>query len=354
MNMYEMIKPLNDQERKVAISKFIVVSIITLLLIPCIALIYNQVPEIIAQNPAISPATTFTHQEMASDVQQKLETAIQEQSNINITLLIDATPGMETFIPAVADAAEAINQSYQLSMTTACYRDASEGQWLYLSSDMTGQAPAEWLRNLSTSIRYDQDEPEAVYYALKKTMESEHLKRGESNILVLIGDAGNHAQEAVTRIAPSAIVDLLVEKNCYFAAIQARNPASDPAFDLFPEQIKNEIMLPALQAYQVEKEDDLLHQQDREKGASFYGEGSCPYYLYAAHQNEALSPEELKNEIVNYVDRAIRSVYHKIKMAQDLQKGKAISETDKIYKSLLPILKVYGINKEDLNSLQAK
>lgn len=350
--MHEMIKPLNDQERKAAITRFMIAGILTLLLIPCIVLIYNEVPDMITQQQPAVPSNTATRQETAPDVQQKLATAIQEQSNINVILLVDATPGMETWIPAVADAADMISQSYQLSMTAACYRDASEGQWLYLSSDMTGQAPAEWLRHLNTSSRYDEDEPEAVYYALKETLASEHLKRGESNILVLIGDAGNHAQAAITEVDPSAIVDLLVEKNCYFAAIQARNPASDPAFEQFPEQLKNEIMLPALQVYGLE-ENDLLRQQDEDKGASFYGAGSYPYYLYTPRQHEALSQEELKNKIVSYVDSTIRTVYRKIRMVQDLQKGNTIAESDDIYETLLPSLKVHGINKEDLQSLQA-
>lgn len=350
--MQEIIKPLNDQERRNAIVKFIIVSVITLLLIPCIVLIYNRIPEALSLAQSSSVSSDTTNQNAEADLQQKLATAILEQSHINITFLVDATPGMEPFIPAVAAAADAINQAYELSMTAACYRDAAEGQWLYLSSDMTGQSPSEWLQSLSTSARYDQDEPEAVYYALKQALESEHMERGESNILVLIGDAGNHAQEEITRIMPATIVDLLVEKNCYFAAIQARNPASDPAFAQFPEQIKNEIMLPALQVYQEGNQEEVWHQKDGDKGISFYADSAYPYYLYAPHQNQALSPEELKNEIISYVDSAIRITYRRIRMAQDLKKGKSLPETDQDYEKLLPALKVYGINKEDLQSLQ--
>lgn len=348
--MPEMIKPLNNQERKAAILKFVVAGIITLLFIPAIILIYNRIPESFpaAQKQAVSPEPI--NQTEISDIQQKLKTAVQNQSNINLILLVDATPGMGAFIPAVADAADAINQSYKLNMTAACYRDASEGQWLYLSSDMTAQQPSEWLRDLSTSVMYDQDEPEAVYYALKESLQSDHLKRGESNILILVGDAGNHAQEAITRVAPSEIVDLLEGKNCYFAALQTRNPASDPAFDQFPEQIKNEVMSQALQAYQQE---NLFDTQTDATGTSFYSNSDPTYYLYSTHKNQALSPDDLKNKIISFTDSAIRIIYRRIRTTQQLQQGKEVSENDDNYHAILPFLEFYGVSRQDLQQLHA-
>lgn len=346
-----MLKPLNHQERKTAAWKFGVTSVIALLFIPAITLIYDQVPETLPASGKQSFSTDTTDRTMTQDIQQKLNLAVRHQSNINMMLLMDATPGMEAFIPAVADAADAINQSYALNMTAACYRDASEGQWLYLSSDKTGQPPSEWLRDLSTSALYDQDEPEAVFYALKEALQSDHLKRGESNILILVGDAGNHAQEPITQVAPSEIVDLLIEKNCYFAAFQTRNPASDPAFGQFPEQIRNEIMLPALQGYQKEKGERLFNTQKDATGTSFYSNDALYYYLYAVQPNQALSPESLKSKIISFADSTIQATYHKIRTIRNLQEGRSISEKDDYRQTILPLLEFYGISRQDLQQL---
>lgn len=350
--MPHVIRPLNDQERKSALIRFALLSLLTLLLIPCIVWVYEQVPEATeAGGPAAIREQSIRQNVSVPAVQDKLRAAIQAQSNINIALLVDATPGMEAFLPAIAAAADAINESYVLNMVAACYRDASEGQWLYLSSDMSGQPAADWLRNLNTEALYDQDEAEAVYYGLKQTLQSEQLKKGESNILILIGDAGNHAQAAATEVAPSAIIALLQEKNCFLAGIQPRKPLTDPAFQQFPKQIREEILLPALQTYALGQE--TLREQQSAKGTAYFTEEIPFFYLFTPHEGEVLSPEELKNSIIQIADSSVQMVYRQIRLARDLQEGKAVPAPRNYDKSLLRLLKQHDIDEQDLQTLRS-
>lgn len=349
MRVREMIEPLNQDDRKRAIAKFIVVCCITLLLIPCIVLIYNQFPQNYAA-PTTAVPLAETSPEPAPQtnetIEEKLQRAILERSNINLALLVDATPGMEDFIKIVADVADTINHAYALDMLAACYRDAAEGQWMYLNNDMTGESPAAWLRSLSTTVMYDEDEPEAVYYGLRQTLRSEHLASGESNIVMLIGDAGNHAQEPVTDVPASDIVDLLMAKNCYLAVIQTRQPTSSPAFAAFGEQMQREIMAPALQRYQ----DNSFTQEDESDGSSMISDKKHHYYLFTPGKNQRLTSEALRDKMLSYLDSTIASIYSHIRAIKALQEGNA---TDQDVASLVPFLKDYGISKQDLQSYRA-
>ncbi len=346
--MSNRIKPLNDQERKTAVRKFLAIGIITMVAIAAVIRLYQQLPDALtlAREPVAAPVVD--EQGGSTSVQEKLKTAAQYQSNINLMLLVDATPGMEVYIPAVASAVETISQSYRVDIVAACYRDAAEGPWLYLNSAMTGQTPAQWLRDLSTTVQYDQDEPEAVYYALETSLQSEHLKKGESNILILVGDAGNHAQEATTQVSPSSIVQLLIEKHCHFAAFQTRFPVSHPAFGQFSRQLMDEIMTPALQTYTPEG--DVFTRQQEAEGTSFSAHKASYYQLYTPQQNQSLSPEQLRNKIISFTDSTIRIVYQRIHMIEDLQQGKVPAENQ--YQTILPVLEYHGISSQDLQQLQ--
>lgn len=349
MRAREMIEPLNQDDRKRAIAKFMVVCCITLLLIPCIVFIYDQFPQSYAAKGKagqMAETSAAAMPQTSETIEEKLQRAVLERSNINLTLLVDATPGMEDFVGVVADVADSINRSYALDMLAACYRDAAEGQWMYLDNDMTGEPPAVWLRNLSTTVLYDKDEPEAVYYGLRQALRSSHLAEGESNILVLIGDAGNHAQEAVTDVPASDIVDLLINKGCYMAAIQTRQPASSPAFAAFGKQIRSEIMVPALQRYQ----DNSLTRENHSDGTSMTSDRKYHYYLFTPGKNQRLTREALSNKMLSYLHNTISSIYSRVRAVKALQDGKA---TDEDMALLVPFLRDYGISKQDLQLYRA-
>ncbi len=347
MRVHEMIEPLNQGDRRRAIAKFVVVCGILLLLIPAIVLIYNQFPAdymLEGDGAQIAPASADPAPE-AGTTEEKLRRAMLERSNVNLTLLVDATPGMEAFIKTVAEVADTVNRTYALNMMVACYRDAAEGQWMYLDNDMTGESPGAWLRSLSTTVMYDKDEPEAVYYGLRQALRGPHLAKGESNILILIGDAGNHAQETITDVPASDIIDLLMTKNCYLAAIQTRQPTSDPAFAAFGEQMRREIMAPALQRYQ----DNSLTEEKMKGGTAMLSDAKHHYYLFTPGKNQRLSPDALRQQMLHYLESTISSVYSHIRAIKALQTGKATQEDISM---LVPFLKDYSISKQELETYQ--
>ncbi len=346
-----MLKPLNERERKAAIYRFLLTGILTLALISATVVVYLRAPHAAYAPTYMQPATNMpytldTHRVMA--IRQKLQLAIKSLRTIHVMLLVDATPGMETFLPALSEAARQIN-TISNNVTAACYRDAAEGAWLYESSAMKGQSPAAWLKNLSTSVVYDQDEPEALYYGLREALRSDALKKGATNILVLAGDAGNHAQAKKTTVDPSEIVTLLAAKHCYFAAFQVRHPASDPAFDLFATQMQ-EIVALAWQTISNTRDNTPIKAEMAPGGSTLYQE-TDQYLLYIAGKGQTLSGSLLQKKIMDFVENAIREANRQAQTLQDLLEGKFLPE-DKSYDTLLPVLARFGLSSQDLQYLQ--
>jgi hypothetical protein len=134
--------------------------------------------------------------EKASNLRNKLE-------NINILFVIDATQSMKLYYDAVSDALSTIIRDAGLSKdgTTfkyglVTYRDYADGDGALNIIPVTKNGK-EIINALNTTIckSLDSDLPEAQYNALINGVKNSGLKKGESNVVVLIGDAGNHRDD---------------------------------------------------------------------------------------------------------------------------------------------------------------
>ncbi|WKN41288.1 hypothetical protein [Tunicatimonas pelagia] len=236
-------------------------------------------------------------------VQERLASLANRMQQVNITFLVDATEGMEEHLPAVAQAAATIEENYQAEIEAACYRDAAEGAWLYMTNSMVGDAPASWIQSLDTKSKFDQDEPEALYYGLKRTLESSHLTPNETNILVLVGDAGNHAQEPTTDVSPTDIVQLLKAKDCHFAVFQARNLTSSSSYADFSSQMRGDIFIPLKNSLEA----STLQEKDRadQYGIHYAVEGSTSLSLYSTNPAQSLPANVLSEKIIQFVAQVL-------------------------------------------------
>ncbi len=348
----DMLKPLNNRERKAAIYRFLLTGFFTLALLSATVLVYYRMPKLFDSPSRTQPSTNLPQPDTLNSqrvlaIQQKLQAAVKSLRTPYVMLLVDATPGMQTFLPALSEAAREIN-TISANVTAACYRDAAEGAWLYESSATRNQDPASWLQNLATTVVYDQDEPEAVYYGLREALQSGALPGEATNVLILVGDAGNHAQAEKTKVEPSEIVTLLAAKHCHFAAFQVRHPTSNPA--LFATQLKEEIMEPALQAMFANKDNTGMKAETVPGGSTLYRDKANQYLLYAVGKKQTLSSALLQKEITGFVENAIREANRQAQKIQDLLEGK-LSEDEP--QEILSTLARFNVSLQDVQYLQA-
>ena len=129
----------------------------------------------------------------------------RKQNNTNIIFAIDATASMRKFKEDVAETLTTIvNENEKLGLNELkfgliVYRDYKDGR--------DPRAPAYQVYQLTTNYEEikekiettiyqskDEDLPEAVYNGLINGLNEMNIDENESNILVLIGDCGNHRE----------------------------------------------------------------------------------------------------------------------------------------------------------------
>lgn len=235
-------RPINQADITTARTKLSVALLLTLGLFPLFWWMHRQLPPpgVATLLPAgIAAEDTFDHVRIQA-VEQQLTQAVSALQQTNVMVLVDATPGMEGGLSASADALQKLLTDVTGNVGAGAYRDAVEGAWLYVESP-TGNDVPRWLRRLSTDVQYDQDAPEAVYYGLQQALQSPVLTPGQTNVLLLLGDAGNHAQDALTQVDPAALRQEMARLGVHFAAVQLRHPEG-PAYEQFSEQLRRDFL----------------------------------------------------------------------------------------------------------------
>lgn len=179
-----------------------------------------------------------------------LEMLIKKSSMTNIVFAIDATSSMRPYSSAVASSINKIikenarlNQ-HKLQFGLIVYRDYADGVDAYavtlLSTDF------DKIREKVNSIQFfskDSDLPEAQYNGLIKGIEKMGFDKEQSNVIVLIGDCGNHDPD---KLKIDAVVDVLHKNNINLISYQVANfPDKDDSYFTFNLDAQNYIQLTA-------------------------------------------------------------------------------------------------------------
>lgn len=139
-----------------------------------------------------------------SALQDELNQLLDKQRSINIVFAIDATKSMTDYYASIALSINEIIadrknlgldevNSLSLRFGVILYRDYPDGQKAVEVMPMTSNISSvqNWLNNVQCESQ-DTDLPEALYNGLITGLPKVGLNKNQSNVLVLIGDAGNH------------------------------------------------------------------------------------------------------------------------------------------------------------------
>ena len=306
-------RPINQSDITAARTKLSVALLLTLGLLPLVWWMPRQLP--MPAGAALPPAgivaeDTFDHARIRA-IEEQLTQTVSALQTTNVFVLADATPGMEEALTASADVLEPLLAGVSGQVGAGAYRDAAEGAWLYMEAPGGSDIP-RWLRRLSTDVQYDQDEPEAVYYGLQQALQSAVFQPGQTNVLILLGDAGNHAQEALTQVEPLTLRDEMARLGVHFAAVQLRHPEG-MAYEQFGEQLHQDFLPTKTPLDPVAWEHGLRYQTD-----------SYPAMMLATcRSGEAASALALETLLENYLREVNTAVDERVRILEAVQAGRA-------------------------------
>ncbi len=254
-----------------------------------------------------------------AEMKRKIDNQIAHKRNIKIAFVVDGTKSMSGVFKGVASAvnsvAEKLNLEYRgkygenaIDFAGVIYRDYSESRsrrcrTLGFNSTQSFEQffdPAE-AKDINNTTYY-----EAMYLGLETALKSLGLDKDQTNVIILIGDAGNHYPDKENRTA-NQIAKLMAENYCHFIAIQAQHPAVSTAYDAFIKQNKIIAMSAATQYRKILAEKyegifDLGELEWTEDGNKFnLDQSPLGAKVIGLNKNEVLNEMQIQTEIEHFI-----------------------------------------------------
>jgi hypothetical protein len=221
---------------------------------------------------------------------------------------------MEPYFPQISEAiVESMeelkkgNTRNQYKFGAAIYRDQAEGRKRLLTTQPLSSNYSEvssLLEKFNAGDIHDRDQPEAVFYGLENALVELSKTTDQTNVIVLIGDAGNHHRNDPSQVSESRIVDLLVKNNCHLLAFQVQHE-SHPSYNDFITQTKSVVMQAAQRRYDEysQLQADLYSEPEWQVDGSTYTLSGGAYIgkIFGLNLGEKLAPIELKRKIEEFI-----------------------------------------------------
>lgn len=249
---------------------------------------------------------------------------LQEQlMNINVVFVIDGTQSMNSFYqPVVSSITDFIDQGLDVSANvrfgSIIYRDYLDGPQAYNVYPLTDNYERIKKQLLNTPrISADKDLPEAQYNGLVKGVPKVGFEEGQTNIIVLIGDAGNHEPDSITLDEVVAVLDPYDVSFIAFQVIQGAD-YSYMTFNLDSKEYIKGVFANRKTEFTNEGGELIEHtgikntfqfvMQENIDITNLYGFGRFTY----ANMGEAMSTVELKKNIQNAIFENVEALTKKI------------------------------------------
>lgn len=162
----------------------------------------------------------------------KIYQVLDEKSNVNIAILLDATKSMnvysESVYQAIKEGCEYFDKGYQIKVGVMLYRDVADGPYEIEWFPFTAPNNPKLLTFIQSGGKYgyksdpkDKTNTESLFYGMNEVLKRFNHPE-QSNILLVVGDCGNNIIDK--RVTTKLIVDKLVAKEVNVVGFQVRNP----------------------------------------------------------------------------------------------------------------------------------
>jgi len=318
-------------------------------------------------------------EDKVATAQRKFSEKKKELQNINIVFVVDGTSSMGRFYKPVSDALiksiadlkqRYVNSTnpYTMRFGAVIYRDyaekAGEGITQVRSLTRDGNQISSFLNSVVADDCCDRDKPEALYYGLKTALEQTNLKKGQTNIVILVGDAGNHNRLDPTQIGSQSVSKLLSDYSCNFLVFQVRNDGHQ-AYTDFATQTRTLMEQMAKQSYERDLR-EFGNNSSRgvapslEKNGNYYvlkngiGYGRVRVASIGTQLSGSILQKEIEDAVKysnEYTDQLLSKMYKLIVEGKDLKDVASKDEsTNKYVNSFTPALMHYLKEMADGNS----
>jgi len=178
-----------------------------------------------------------------------------QRKHLNIIFVIQGSRGMSEYFSRISDALMrfdnyAKDNPEKLKLKTGCllYRDLASGGKITEVIPLTNNIReiSEKITSLPNLHSKGGDVPDAIFFGLQEAVSTFDLPQGQSNVIILIGNTGNHNKDDETRVDIKDIIDQLFYNGYSFFAFQLKHLGTDPYSDFYHQ---SEEILSSLATY---------------------------------------------------------------------------------------------------------
>jgi len=139
-----------------------------------------------------------------SNLTKEIDRLNMAKNNINVLFVVDGTAGMEEYLNGISSSilniqANAEDDGKSIKFGAAIYRDAAEKvnnkHFEYLPLTTRHNDVIDFLEEVKAENISNDDPYEAVFYGIDQALKKAGLKKDQNNIIVLVGDAGDHLDD---------------------------------------------------------------------------------------------------------------------------------------------------------------
>ena len=191
---------------------------------------------------------------------------VEDAREIHLLFVVGAS---ETFLPQLPAVTTSIQKLLvdlsasdlgvaSLRYGAVVYRDYSADHKTAAIQPMT-KRPIQLLDFLNRQAKQphigNPDPPAAMFHGLKAALEATGTQPEHSQLVILLGDVGDHRREDPSQVKTDEIIQLLLDHQCNVFACQTQNPGSHETYEQFSAQLKLLLKMSAIQLYQRFKKD---------------------------------------------------------------------------------------------------
>lgn len=295
--------------------------------------------------------------------------------NVNIIFVVDATSSMIPYSRAIQDAITKSVREFMKSQNhyrfgLLLYRDASEGtgNLIQASRDLTSNyngINSHLSRYMvPTFNRCNPDPEEAVFYAMKSAIERYDPPAGESNFLILIGDAGNHNRKVYkdcngqehndpTFVEENDLADLMARKNINLFAYQMNHHVTldlKPAHDAFRTQVES-LLVKVAQKRSSDANGLTANQILTRKNdvVEISNDGGIPGYFKKAPDGGSIHPTVFLNDLSAGMQQIDQKVNFQLDAISEYLNGKVKEDQSKQLNAFIQKLEAHNISSDKLD-----
>ena len=278
-------------------------------------------------------------EELNARMKEQAEATKKNMNSVNMIVVIDGTQSMgEYFKPlhaAITEGCKFVEEGVDFKVGLVIYRDFAD------KDDVINYVPVCDLKDpklkdyMATGGTYGiksapgDDYPEALYYGLDVALDT--IKMGyskhESNLIVVIGDCGNHEEgspKAAKAPTKEALLKKIVDNNINLISFQVHNEDKNEYWELFNEQMAYLVLNNADSLFNVNGQVGGFQPSKNNDGYDYKVKEGKQYYVASMRNpelNESMEPTVLSQLIQTSIKQF------------DLAVGEQIGDIDLAFKA---------------------